>query len=49
MFYSGGARKKNTVQEILRFEPEKVEDNLNPVDNLAAAPTTGSDIDEESE
>jgi len=49
MFYSGGARKKNTVQEIFKFDPEKIEDPLNPVDNLAAVPTTSYIEEEEPE
>ena len=49
MFYSGGARKKNTVQEIFKFDPEKIEDPLNPVDNLAVVPTTSYIEEEEPE
>jgi len=47
MFYSGGARNKNAVQEIFSFDQENIEDdNINPVDNLATVPTS-ADIEEE--
>ena len=28
MFYSGGARKKNAIREMLKFQPEKIEEDV---------------------
>ena len=44
MFYSGGARKKNAIREILKFQPEKIEEQ----EDVSSSDTEESERDNDS-
>lgn len=44
MFYSGGARKKNAIREILKFQPEKIEEQ----EDISSSDTEDSERDSDS-